>query len=1726
MTDSDRRREIRCPGRRSIADLVDVNPAETVVRLDGSSGRLRELVLTGDVVRSLGAVLERARGETGAGFLVVGHFGSGKSHFLAAVGELLAEPSLARGLAAWDGRLSQLAASARPSLPVPVPLVEYRADASLEDVVWRRAWQALQTPAPAIGTDHVESWGRFLAAALSSGRAGLVFLIDELSEFLKAKRGPALTEDLRFLQFFGEWPTEHPVLVVGALQENIEEVASVSQTELARIRDRYPTTLGLSMRHVQDLVRGRLVRLRPGAEADVERAYRELKAAFPSWPVPLDAFLSCYPLHPDTLGVLDGLRFLFSQQRGVVDFICRQLRGDLAAGIEPWQEREYMELVTPDRIYDHFRSRLHERVETNRLADTVVPYYEHATDVLFDSASDRRLGLRAVKLLALLAASALERRRTGRELAEMLLTRVSALDPQANYSYLDRAVLGPLAAHGAYVVARGSPPATTYSVELEADASLTARTRLEQLRTELTLEDRRPIETLTELGSSHVLPLGTLRRSGRGRRDVIWQNTLRSVVVTSARLADLTPGDSRELLGSLEGTGAEVCLVVAEPEPSLRPAVGLAEQLAEESERLAVWLPDALTDAEVEFAFELFCRRVLLEQARQEGQVQAGGLVDFLQRSAESDASRAREIVHRCYFQGGVVSSLPGVAPELPSLSGLSFERVLPRLVAPVLHGLHPRHQQVQPLAELVGERLLRQLTDVLTNPRISIGAADRGQVRHLIESYLVPIGVMRRRGDAYVIAPDPVRSPAVAELQRLVAGQPRIPAADVLRGLRESTVGLTEAEALIVMNGAVQGGMIQAHRRGRQPNETFLSAAEAGVLSLGELVAPELRAKVAELAAMFGPGPYEPWNARVQSSAWEHAVSWLEARREETAELRQGIERLGDTPFLAEADLGPVRTDLGVLEAVIASGRSPAHPRDGLEAVLQAIPEPATVLAAAGRAGALARFLRTDLRSLETSVDYLTHTDLVIPEGAGYARLSALRSEALELAQNVLALAAEDRAREFFSASERFRQAYVAAYEEEHQAFYSGSGERVAQSVRSSPVYQALAAFADVGVIAVPDDRVKVDRALAASTPEPCRRRVQSELIWRPLCACGFRLGGRPPSVDAAALLQVASHGLAEHLAELGGEESRARLERASDDLASLERTEAAADLRRLLELSAAPQRADAAALTQLLGPELRATLREVLSGRQIVVRRDLAQLREDLIGRRYPRRRLVELVEAWISGTDEGEPPPERAFIEVVDSGDVGRAAGGLKPEPPGSATVSFLRARFPRLAEGLPGHRPVDAFWLAAWWRDRPGRPAWIPSGLANDDALAAAATAAVGAGDPEILRELGELDQRVGPRALLGDQVTAALDLPGSDGAQLAGVLFGERLLRHPVRLAAGELLRRLAGDWQLFDRLPAGGLERLRVEHALLGGSELKPLGALLEAAGCLARLEKRLAGLTCPELVEEVYPECLAPVAGLVSEAEAGLAGGSLLDGESVTAFKAGAERMRRAAEGVFLDGQRSDFSGCLRIWEVGAAVIEPLLRSHDRVAVLLVDAMRADLWLRLRELLWQALTERRLTERWAVVPAPTRTAEAMAALYLGRPVPEGSLAPGEMVAPFPGLGYEARALTGGDRDFRAEDLREFWAAGPRLSVVVASGVDERLHHTPVELAGLLEESVAALARRVVQPLQALPSGVPLVVLADHGFRENPAWGRGREGRYTHGGLSLEESVVPVATLV
>lgn len=1241
---------------QSIGDLVTVADVDTVVRLDAADGLLGQLVLTGDVRSGIEEVAQAASGSFGAAFFVVGPFGSGKSHFLAAAAELLSGSTP-------PPELAQVAASARRSLAVRVPLVEYRSGAALEDVVKARAWRALGEAEPAGGTDRAAHWDSFLRAAADGGWDGIVLLVDELSEMLKAKRGPQLTEDLRFLQFLGEWARGHPVVVLAALQESLDEAVNVSELELARIRDRYRDSLRLSMRHVEDLVRGRLVRLRPGAEALVAEAYRDLSGAFPAARVDAERFGRCYPLHPETLSVLEGLRFLLSEQRGVVAFACQQVRADLG--------RPYTRLVTPDRIFDHFLERLRERRETARLAEVVVPYYERAVAEMFGE-DDRDLALRTVKLLCVLSASPLERPRTAAELAGMLLEKVSATEPAANVAYLEKAVLAPLVARGAYVVATaGSPPA--YRIEPGADAAVVLRSRIDQARAELHEADRRMVWTLVELGSTDKLPLALMGQVGFARREVFWQNTLRSVLAGVARVVDLGPGDAADLVGRARSAGADAVVVVGELElgAGAADALDAARGLVSSARRIGIWVPAPLGADEAEVLAELHARRTVGEVAAREGRPD---LLDALERAEAEGRARAREILARAYFSGTLVAD--GEPVDMAPLAGTSFEGQLPFLVGAVLSGLHPEHAEVAPRAELVGESVLRRLaTEVIPAGRLGGMALDRGGLRHLAEAFLVPLGLARVRRDGLVVSPEPGRSRPVAAVLGLVGESETVRAPDVVAALADGPLGLTEAESLLVLNACAQAGLVELWRGRSRNRQPLLAVTGADRVSPGELVGAAVRRTVAALSpAVTGPGPFEPWSSSTQRSAWGYARAWLEGQRENAAQVRQGIAGLADSPGLAGADTAGAGADLAVIDAVVEVCAEETVPAAGLSTLAAACdrapgatageqqapamelglvapgdpPGALEGLVVAGRRlGALARFFRDDIGQLAAAAAYLAHPDLVLPEGE--ERLRTLRAEALQGLGAVLHLAAEGRLGEWAALNREFRSAYLAAYQVAHERHYGAVTRADIEAVRSSPAYRALCALAAVGAASVPDDRIKVDRMLGAAAPVPCKRAVERDLAWGPRCTCGFTMAMPPPVLDSAAVVATAARGVAQHLAELGSAPNAGKLEDAAGDLDALGRETAAAALRELVAMAAAPARADLGRITEIVSPEVQGVLREALGGARLIVSRDLTTLREDLIGRRYPKARLLEHLAAWV---DPDGSLPADGVVEVTDS------------------------------------------------------------------------------------------------------------------------------------------------------------------------------------------------------------------------------------------------------------------------------------------------------------------------------------------------------------------------------------------------------------------------------------------------------------------------------------------
>ena len=296
--------------------------------------------------------------DSGCGVFLVGHYGAGKSHFLAYVTQ----------------QIQANAFSKRNPDAIAISLVNYKAAEPLESIVERE-----------LGIAESQIDRRTLWKKVSKQHPdGLVLILDELSEFLRSKpSAQSFNEDLRFLQFLGEWTEARPLWIVAALQEQIEHTGEIEYDLFRKIKDRYPIRLLLTPSHVRDLIAQRILRKKPSYRAAVEDLAQDFKKVYPDGSIDYAQFCEIYPLHPATLELLEEVRDRFSQTRGIIDFTVTQLAGNEARGITPFLDQQWGHLLTPNTIVDHFADLFEVQQEFLPIAQKVLPYCREQIPVLF-----------------------------------------------------------------------------------------------------------------------------------------------------------------------------------------------------------------------------------------------------------------------------------------------------------------------------------------------------------------------------------------------------------------------------------------------------------------------------------------------------------------------------------------------------------------------------------------------------------------------------------------------------------------------------------------------------------------------------------------------------------------------------------------------------------------------------------------------------------------------------------------------------------------------------------------------------------------------------------------------------------------------------------------------------------------------------------------------------------------------------------------------------------------------------------------------------------------------------------------------------------------------------------------------------------------------------------------------------------------------------------------------
>lgn len=1700
-----------------IRDLVEAPEIRTVIQLDDlTDPALRRLILdtfvvTGEVLDSLKAVLKGLSDLEGRGIFLKGHFGSGKSHFLSMLSLLTKEPGAWAPLVVQEPSLGPFAEKLKNQrfLAVDISLVRHRSTEFLEDVVLRAVFQVLKNRTgspPEGGETRHETFARIRSAIQGQGFAGMVLLIDELSEFLRSKPDArTYNEDIRFLQYLGEQASSFPLWIIASLQEWIEETGEIHQDTFNKIKDRYHIRISLGNAHIEELVSQRLIRHREGAEELIDKIFSDVKAHFKTFPVARERFARLYPVHPATTSLLGRLKPLFSEHRGVVDFIHYRLKGDPERRISGIMDRPAHQLLTPDAIFDHFEDRIRERSETQAYVERVFSLYKEEIPDLFQDREQQVVALSVMKLLILFAISPVKFRYTVRHLAEMLLFRVTPMDSDINYQFMHD-IVERLAGEGAHIRAekKADPLDNAYFIDLKADIAGVTRRRIRHMAAELFPEDRRLFSKLALMVNAPHLPLSGWVEHGKQHVQVRWQHAWREGLLLLRQLDEVSADDLAAFAGRWGREENDFFILVGTPHKCDRQYEHVRETLLPVvRERYAgmflFWVPAALRDEEP-WLQEILASALLLEKLERDPDQGGKPVREHLQHLLESGKRQLTDIFSRSYFQGLLVMDERQV--ELSSFGHLSQEKFLEEFSHPLLERRFPRNSRVHPFMDLpVSTILSGLLKDFFAAGMLHVDDHSKFASRNVLEGVLKPMGLVRKRGNQYLLQADPRRNELVGSFLDEISDRRSEPLEELYWKFRKGVYGLLRPQFEILVMALLCAGHIIAFQGARRKGlEDLLRTGLKGVTSLGrgEILDEGLRHSIAEHPLIPEGLRKQPVTLAFQEELWSELRSAKERALEDLRSLLSRIKWASAFQAFKNLPWDRCRRDIQAVIDLWEEIKVSLTSREGLERFLRAGRDEPGLSERLRTVQEVESFLAQAERALFV-YQYLSDPRLSLPEKEEFASLRKDREEALSFyrAGGAASLGAEALA-ETFRKFQAFQDGYVRLYTDAHHRARAGDQFDAYENLSRSRRYGLLCRLDQIEMISVRHNRRSIDQRLSEVLNRRCLQSPQDHLQAQPVCSCGFQLGESTSLKPVRELNREIDQGIVETLAAFQSPPIQEKLLPYLEGLDLVGKSDQAQSIRRLLELTGGEEGAILDRLDQALTPVVVQGINEAFRGKVIVVNRDLDELYRSLVHRKYTLSQVRNIIKEWLN--DGGIP--EDTFVHFHGAGEKGPTGDE------GEEFASFVRLEAPHLVNFFKevDRRSLVQLTLASLWVEQHGVEAgkvvelfpFLSRGSKEDASRLvrdfAALAQRVRTGRPDIFETLVRESEE---DASFTESLWSCLA-----SSSVEKIFSGEKIFPSILREAFERLLslspRNENGQPAMDEAGTGDAAEGLLHERRAEMVSALEEHRIWSEKQALLQKTKSmKHAGF---ERWESFFVQAMSPVPWLVESLKDRLA----RVGMSAPPFMREKEKDTGRTLSEFSKEFASFYEQTLPAWEEDGkprpAMIQDIpglvskkrgVPDHNRKVYLLMDGMRWDLWEKIKKDFFA-----RMPDRFRVVRE--------GALWAHRPTTTSFQLP-----------HLEQALR---NVFPDTDLAELlWKI---------TGIDERIHAEKGGLENLFSSVIRYLDLELLHRLRDLPSRTLLILFSDHGFVENPGFNHGDKyaaDRYIHGRDTPFEVIVPWA---
>lgn len=321
-------------------DLISFEPIDSVKvlrdaeDLDAARRDVETLVVSPRLAEQLTDVilpnLDLDSAPDAKGMLVVANYGTGKTHLMSVVSSILEHAELAELVQSDAVR----EAAARVAGRYRVIRAEIGATTmGLRDIITtelsdglRRLGVDFDFPDLSKVTNTKRSLEEMMAAFETvHGDQGLLFVLDEMLDYLASRRDNELRVDLAVLREIGEFCKSTRFRFIGGVQEAIFDnprFASAADAVI-RVRERF-TQMRISREDIAFVVQARLLRKTAEQRAQIREHLLPFAPAYEGMAEDLEAFVALFPVHPAYLRIFELVTLV--EKRKVLTTLSSEMR--------------------------------------------------------------------------------------------------------------------------------------------------------------------------------------------------------------------------------------------------------------------------------------------------------------------------------------------------------------------------------------------------------------------------------------------------------------------------------------------------------------------------------------------------------------------------------------------------------------------------------------------------------------------------------------------------------------------------------------------------------------------------------------------------------------------------------------------------------------------------------------------------------------------------------------------------------------------------------------------------------------------------------------------------------------------------------------------------------------------------------------------------------------------------------------------------------------------------------------------------------------------------------------------------------------------------------------------------------------------------------------------------------------------------------------------------------